>query len=237
MRPRTLNNINFKIEKGDSVGIIGESGCGKTTMIKLILGFFPVNSGVLKINGENINLYTSSSIRKKIAYVSQNDYWFQDTVFNNLTIGNQDATVKDLDKVCKMVKMDDYIAKSSYGYNTIIEEGATNLSSGERQKLSVAKALVSNPDVLILDESTSNLDAGTEEYIVEKLKEDKEKIKIIVAYRLNSLIHCNKIITIDNGTIAELGTPAELIRQKGIFYNFLKAQSNTFKIEDYGIEE
>ena len=236
MRPRILNNINFKIEKGDSVGIIGESGCGKTTLIKLILGFYPVNSGVLKINGEDINLFTSSSIRKKIAYVSQNDYWFQDTIFNNLTIGNQDATVKDLDNVCKMVKMDEYVAKSSYGYNTIIEEGATNLSSGERQKLSVAKALVSNPEVLILDESTSNLDAGTEEYIVEKLKEDKEKVKIIVAHRLNSLIHCNKIITIDKGTIAELGTPAELIKQKGIFYNFLMAQSNTFKVEDYDLE-
>ena len=236
MRPRILNNINFKIEKGDSVGIIGESGRGKTTLIKLILGFYPVNSGVLKINGEDINLFTSSSIRKKIAYVSQNDYWFQDTIFNNLTIGNQDATVKDLDNVCKMVKMDEYVAKSSYGYNTIIEEGATNLSSGERQKLSVAKALVSNPEVLILDESTSNLDAGTEEYIVEKLKEDKEKVKIIVAHRLNSLIHCNKIITIDKGTIAELGTPAELIKQKGIFYNFLMAQSNTFKVEDYDLE-
>ena len=229
MRNNVLNDISFKVEKGDSIGIIGTSGCGKTTLIKLILGFYPVTGGVLKVNGEDINSYTSSSIRRKIAYVSQNDYWFQDTIFNNLTIGNQEATVEDLDRICKIVKMDQFIEKTPYGYNTMLEEGATNLSSGERQRFSIAKALITDPDVLVLDESTSNLDARTEEFIVEELRKEEEKIKIIIAHRLNTLRHCNKIIAIDNGYVVEAGSPTELIKQKGMFYKFWTSQSSAFK--------
>lgn len=204
---------------------------GKTTLIKLILGFYPVSEGILKINGEDINNYTSSSIRKKIAYVSQNDFWFQDTIYNNLIIGNPNANIEDVDKVCEIVRMSDFIKKCPYGYNTIIEEGASNLSSGERQRLSIAKALVTNPDVLILDESTSNLDAETEEFVIERLRGEQDKIKIIIAHRLNTLRHCNKIIAIENGVVVEAGTPQELIKQKGMFYRFWTSQSNAFHKE------
>lgn len=229
MRENVLKDLSFEVNKGESIGIIGTSGCGKTTLIKLILGFYPVTEGVLKINGKNINSYTSSSIRQKIAYVSQNDFWFQDTIFNNLTIGNKDAKLDDVEKVCNIVRMTDFINKCPYRYNTILEEGATNLSSGERQRFSIAKALITNPDVLILDESTSNLDAETEEYIIEKLKGEKGKIKIIIAHRLNTLRHCNKIIAISEGKIVESGTPHELIEKKGMFYKFWTSQSNAFK--------
>ena len=237
MRNNVLNDINFKVEQGDSIGIIGTSGCGKTTLIKLILGFYPVTTGMLKVNGEDINKFTTSSIRKKIAYVSQNDYWFQDTIFNNLTIGNQNATEEDLNRICEIVKMDEFISNTPYGYNTMIEEGATNLSSGERQRLSIAKALITDPDVLILDESTSNLDAGTEEFIVEELKKEEDKIKIIIAHRLNTLRHCNKIIAIDKGIVVEAGTPTELIKQKGMFYKFWTSQSSAFKDATEKVEE
>lgn len=232
MREDVIKNLSFEVDEGQSIGIIGTSGCGKTTLIKLIMGFYPVTQGILQINGTDINKLTSSSIRKKIAYVSQNDFWFQDTIYNNLTIGNQDADIEFVKRICEMVRMSEFIQSLPFGYNTVLEEGANNLSSGEKQRLSIAKALITKPDVLILDESTSNLDAGTEEYVIEKLREEKNMIKIIIAHRLNTLRHCNKIISIENGEIIEDGTPQELIKKKGMFYKFWTSQSNAFESKE-----
>lgn len=229
MRDPILKGISFEIKEGESVGIIGTSGCGKTTIINLILAFYQVNEGIIKINGTDINKFTSSSVRRKIAYVSQNDFWFKDTIFNNLTIGNRDATREELDKVCEIVHMDEYIAKTPYGYNTMLEENGKNLSSGEKQRFSIAKALIVNPDVLILDESTSNLDVHTEEYIVEQLRRKKDTIKIIIAHRLNTLVHCDKIISMQNGQIIECGSPQELLKKKGMFYELWQIQNKAFK--------
>jgi len=228
LRKPTLKDINFKVSKGEAIGIIGESGCGKTTLIKLIMAFFDVNEGEILINGKNMNEFTRKSLREKMAYVSQNDYWFQDTIYNNLTIGKERATQEELDKVCKMVKMDQYIEESAYGYNSMIEEGGINLSSGQKQRFSIAKALITNPDVLILDESTANLDASTEEYVVEQLRGEKDKIKIIVAHRLNTLVHCNKIIAMEDGFIVEAGTPQELLKQDGMFKQLWEIQNKVF---------
>lgn len=226
MRPETLHNISFDVKEGESIGVIGTSGCGKTTLIKLILGFYPVSKGEIRMNGKDISKCTTSSVRQKIAYVSQNDFWFQDTIFNNLTIGNRNATTQDLDHVCSIVKMTDYIKKSPYGYNTKLQEGGGNLSSGEKQRFSIAKALITNPDVLILDESTSNLDANTEEFVVQELAREKDKIKIIIAHRLNTLMQCDKIIAMEKGTIVEVGTPRELIKKKeGVFRNLWDIQT------------
>lgn len=238
LRKPTIKGVNFSVSKGESIGIIGESGCGKTTLIKLIMGFFETNEGSILINGRNMNEYTKSSIRKKMAYVSQDDYWFQDTIYNNLTIGKEKASKTDLDKICKMVKMDSYIAKSPYGYNSMIEEGGINLSSGQKQRFSIAKALITEPDVLILDESTANLDANTEEYVVEQLRGESDKIKIIVAHRLNTLIHCNKIIAMENGKIVETGTPQELLKKDGMFKELWSIQNRVFdEMQEETIEE
>lgn len=228
LRKPTLKGINFKVSRGESIGIIGESGCGKTTLIKLMMAFFEQNEGEILINGKNVKDYARSSIRKKMAYVSQNDYWFQDTIYNNLTIGREKASERDLDRVCEMVKMEKYIEDSPYGYNSMIEEGGINLSSGQKQRFSIAKALITEPDVLILDESTANLDASTEEYVVEQLRGEKDKIKIIVAHRLNTLVHCNKIIAMQDGVIVETGTPQELLKQDGMFKQLWEIQNKVF---------
>ena len=229
MRNEILSNISFRVNEGESIGIIGTSGCGKTTLIKLILGFYPVTKGEIRMNGMDISKCTTSSVRKKIAYVSQNDFWFQDTIFNNLTIGNRNASTQELDRVCEIVKMTDFIKKAPYGYNTKLQEGGGNLSSGEKQRFSIAKALITNPDVLILDESTSNLDANTEEFVVQELGREKDKIKVIIAHRLNTLMQCDKIIAIDKGQIVEAGTPQELIAKEGGVFNDL------WKIQTKGI--
>lgn len=226
MRQETLHDISFDVQEGESIGVIGTSGCGKTTLIKLIMGFYPVTKGQIKMNGIDISRCTSSSIRQKIAYVSQNDFWFQDTIYNNLTIGNRNATTEDLDHVCQIVRMTDYINKSPFGYNTKLQEGGGNLSSGEKQRFSIAKALITNPDVLILDESTSNLDADTEEFVVQELAREKDKIKVVIAHRLNTLMQCDKIIAIDKGSIVEVGTPQELIKKEGgVFQNLWNIQT------------
>ena len=114
MRSNVLNDISFELNEGDSIGIIGTTGCGKTTLIKLILGFYNVTNGILKINDIDIKEYTTLSVRKRIAYVSQNDYWFSDTIFNNLVIGNIKATTEDLDRICNIVKMDEFIKKCPF---------------------------------------------------------------------------------------------------------------------------
>ena len=226
MRQEILHDISFDVQEGESIGVIGTSGCGKTTLIKLIMGFYPVTKGQIKMNGVDISRCTSSSIRQKIAYVSQNDFWFQDTIFNNLTIGNRNATTEELDHVCEIVRMTDYIRKSPFGYNTKLQEGGGNLSSGEKQRFSIAKALITNPDVLILDESTSNLDADTEEFVVQELAREKDKIKVVIAHRLNTLMQCDKIIAIDKGSIVEVGTPQELIQKEGgVFQNLWNIQT------------
>ena len=229
MRENVLKDISFNVEEGESIGVIGTSGCGKTTLIKLILGFYPVTEGVIRMNGVDISKCTSSSIRKKIAYVSQNDFWFQDTIFNNLTIGNRNASIEDLDRVCKIVRMTDYIRKSPYGYNTKLQEGGGNLSSGETQRFSIAKALITNPDVLILDESTSNLDANTEEFVVQELGREKDKIKVIIAHRLNTLMQCDKIIAINKDVIVEAVTTKKKKKKEGGIFN------NLWNIQTRGI--
>lgn len=232
LRNLTLKNISFEVNKGESIGIIGTSGCGKTTLIKLILNFFEIENGEILINGKNINNLTTSSLRKKIAYVSQNDFWFQDTIFNNLTIGKPTATIDEVEKVIEQVKMSNYIESKQYGLNTVLEEDATNLSSGEKQRFSIAKALITKPDVLVLDESTSNLDASTEEFIVNSLAHERDKIKIVIAHRLNTLVKCDKIIAIDNGYIVEAGTPDELLKEKGMFYELWSIQNKALNLKD-----
>lgn len=230
LRKPTLKNISFEVNKGESIGVIGTSGCGKTTLIKLILNFFEISSGQILINDIDINKLTTSSVRRKIAYVSQNDFWFQDTIFNNLTIGNKNATSEDVERVLETVKMSQFIQNKQYGLNTMLEEGATNLSSGEKQRFSIAKALITNPEVLVLDESTSNLDASTEEFIVNSLAHEKDKIKIVIAHRLNTLVKCDKVISIKDGYIVEMGTPQELLKQKGMFYELWSIQNQALRM-------
>lgn len=222
-RDLVLNKINFQISYGDKIAIIGESGCGKTTLAKLLISFYNVESGEILFDGININKFSKEKLRKKIAYISQEIFLFSDSVRNNLLFGNKDVSEEEMIKVCKMSLVDDFVQKLPFGYDTVIQEGGDSLSGGQKQRLAIARAILRKPDILIIDEATSNLDSITEQSI--KSTFDKLDITcIIIAHRLNTIKDCKKILVMDNGSIIESGTHDELIEMNGVYRKYWEKQ-------------
>lgn len=215
----TLKNISFSIKKGEKIAIVGESGCGKTTITKLLMRFYSPENGEIKINNKNLTNYSVESIRNNISYVDQKTFLFSDTIKNNLIIGNSMATDDEIKRACRVSKADEFIEKLPFGYETYLEENGNDLSGGQRQRLSIARALIRNPKLLILDEATSNLDTITESGIKDTIFGIKNDLTcIVIAHRLNTIKDCDKIIVMDKGEIVEIGTHEELIRQKNIYF-------------------
>ena len=209
----------MKFEAGKSTAIVGETGCGKTTLIKLLMAFYFPETGAIKFNIEkNIYDFSAESIRKKISYVPQNIFLFSDTIFNNLKMGNNSLTDDDIFAVCRLCEIDEFISSLPLGYNTMIEENGNNLSSGQKQRIAIARAILRKPDVLILDEATCNLDTVTEKSIqktIDKLSVDM--ICIIIAHRLSTIKNCDYIYVMDNGCVVEEGTHNNLLKLNGTY--------------------
>ena len=224
-RELTLNNISFKIQRGERVAIVGESGCGKTTLAKLLMRFYKPESGKISIGNTNINDLSISEIRNEIAYIDQNTFIFSDTVKNNLLIGNPKATDEEIKQACKLSKADTFIKDLPFGYDTYLDENGHNLSGGQRQRLAIARALLRKPKLLVLDEATSHLDTITENAIKDTIFAlNKNMTCIIIAHRLNTIRNCDKIIVMDKGKIVEAGTHAELIAHKSSYFNLYNRQ-------------
>lgn len=224
-RNLVLKNINVKIPQGSKIAFIGESGCGKTTLAKLLMNFYFPEKGTIKIGGKKIIEYSPQSIRKHIAYVPQSVFLLSDTIYNNLRIGNKDITNEEIEEICRLCLADEFIQKLPFGYNTMLEENGNNLSGGQKQKLSIARALLKKPDILIIDEATSNLDAIAErslEKIINKLSVDITVI--VIAHRLWTVQNCDCIYVMQNGEIKEEGSHIELLKKKGIYANYWKNQ-------------
>lgn len=221
----TLKNISLKITKGEKVAIVGESGCGKTTLAKLLLRFYEAENGKISIDNININDLSISAIRNKISYVDQNTFIFSDTVKNNLLIANPKATDEDIIKTCKLSRADTFIHELPFGYDTYLDENGHNLSGGQRQRLAIARALLRKPEILVLDEATSNLDTITENSIKDTVFNlDKQLTCIIIAHRLNTIRNCDRIIVMDKGQIVEEGSHNELIARKGRYFSLYNRQ-------------
>lgn len=221
----TLKKINMKINKGDKVAIVGESGSGKTTLVKLIMKFLESESGDLLIDGRNINRIDSRVIRENIAYVDQNTFMFSDTIKNNLKMGNEKVTDKEMEQICRLCLLDDFIKTLPLGYDTPLEENGMNISGGQRQRLSIARALLRKPKILIFDEATSNLDTITELGIKQTiLNMDNEITCLIIAHRLSTIKDCDSIFVMRNGEIVESGTHEELIKKCGYYSDLINAQ-------------
>lgn len=220
-RELILKNVNLKINQGEKIALVGQSGSGKTTLIKLLMNFFQNETGNIFINGIDIKDIQLESLREKIAYIPQDTFFFNDTIKRNLSFGSsEEIEIKEIEEIAKLAKIHDFINNLPLQYNTFLEENAMNISGGQRQRLAIARALLRKPDILILDEATSNLDSTTENAISETIQTYcKDITTIIIAHRLSTIKNCNKIFVMDKGEIIESGTHKELLQTKGKYFN------------------
>lgn len=225
-RELTINNLSVKINQGSKVAIIGESGSGKTTLMKLLMAFYKPESGSIYINDKNLLSYSPKNIRDRITYVPQNVFFFSDTIKNNLIMGDTSITDEQIERVCKFAKADEFIENMSMGYETVLSENASNLSGGQRQRLAIARALLKNPDIMILDEATSNLDTVTESSIKSTIFSATEDITtFIIAHRLSTIKNCDLILVMENGKIVESGTHEDLISKASKYKDYWEANA------------
>ncbi|CAC8508872.1 Lipid A export ATP-binding/permease protein MsbA [Staphylococcus aureus] len=221
-----LKDINLSIEKGETVAFVGMSGGGKSTLINLIPRFYDVTSGQILIDGHNIKDFLTGSLRNQIGLVQQDNILFSDTVKENILLGRPTATDEEVVEAAKMANAHDFIMNLPQGYDTEVGERGVKLSGGQKQRLSIARIFLNNPPILILDEATSALDLESESIIQEALDVlSKDRTTLIVAHRLSTITHADKIVVIVNGHIVETGTHRELIAKQGAYEHLYSIQN------------
>lgn len=211
-----LKDITIDLKRGDTLGIVGRTGSGKTTLIKQLLMYYPFGEGKLQIDGVPISDISRSDFREKIGYVSQDNILFSKTVRENILFGKQDATEEELQEAIKMSALDQDIENMPNGLDTLVGEKGIALSGGQKQRVSIARSFIKNPDILILDDALSAVDAMTESRIIENIKATRQgKTTIIITHRLSAVQHADQILVLDKGEIVERGTHHELSNSGG----------------------
>lgn len=224
-----FNNLSLNIPAGQRVGVVGVSGGGKTTLTQLLLRYADVDKGSISIDGQNIAGVTQDSLRGSIAYVPQDPFLFHRTIRENIAYARPHATNREIEAVAKSAKADEFIRDLPSGYNTMIGERGVKLSGGQRQRLAIARAMLLDAPILVLDEATSALDSESEKHIQAALvKLMKGRTAVVVAHRLSTISHLDRIIVLDQGKIVEDGTHAELLKQKGVYAKLWVHQSGGF---------
>jgi subfamily B ATP-binding cassette protein MsbA len=207
-----LDDINLEINSGESIAFVGPSGSGKSTLVNLILRFFDPNSGEILIDGKNIKEARISSLRKNIAIVSQDTLLFHGTISENIAFGKRNSQQLDIESAAKEAGADEFIKVLPEGYETLVGENGANLSGGERQRIAIARAILREPAILILDEPTSSLDAEAEDKIKQTLANiAKNRTTIIIAHRLSTITNADRIVVLDQGKISSIGNHEELL--------------------------
>ena len=217
-----IKGINLKVKESETIAIVGATGAGKSTIINLLNRFYEINSGMISVDGENINNYTLESLREQIAVVLQDVFLFADTIYNNITLNNPNITREDVITASKKIGVHSFIMSLPNGYDYNVKERGVMLSSGQRQLIAFLRAYVSNPSILILDEATSSIDTYSEE-LIQRATETitKGRTSIVIAHRLATIVNADKIIVMDKGLIVEQGSHFELLRNENGFYKRL----------------
>ncbi len=216
-----LKDINLEVKPGETIALVGPTGAGKTTIVNLLTRFYDIEKGNIYIDGIDIREVKKQDLRKRIGLVLQDTYLFKGTVADNIRYGNDDATMDEIVEACKQAQAHSFIHRLPDGYDTIVEEEGSNFSQGERQLISIARAILSDPEILILDEATSNIDTKTEKNIQAGMKILMEgRTSFVIAHRLSTIRDASEILVINDGQIIERGTHKELIK-KGEFYSKL----------------
>lgn len=225
-----LKDVSFKIEAGQHVGLVGHTGSGKSTIANLITRLYDVISGSVLIDGVNVKELSSESLRKGIAIVSQEIFLFRGTIADNIRYAKPDATIGEVMEAAKAANAHDFIMSLPDGYETVVGIGSRSLSGGEKQRISIARALLLDPPILILDEATAAMDTETErqiQYALERL--GKGRTTISIAHRLSTLRDCDFLMVVDNGCVTEMGTHSELIEKHGTYYRLYRLQAESMK--------
>lgn len=220
-----LKDINLSIHPGETVGLIGSTGSGKTTLVGLIPRFYDVTGGSIMVDGEDVKNVNPKLLREKIAFVPQKNVLFTGTVAENIRWGKEDATQQEMEAAAAMACADEFITASPEGYQTRIGQGGVNFSGGQKQRLSIARALVKKPEILILDDSTSAVDVATEAKMKAALKKYANGLTcILIAQRISSIIDADKIVVLDRGEVAGIGTHQELMRDCRVYQEIYRSQ-------------
>ncbi|MCB0163810.1 MAG: ABC transporter ATP-binding protein [Anaerolineae bacterium] len=222
---KILKHNTFEAKPGEMIGICGPTGAGKSTIINILTRYYDIDSGAILIDGQNLQSLTQGSLRQQIGVVLQEAFLFSDTVMNNLKYAREGATDEECIEAAKQANAHDFIMNLPQGYDTMMTERGSNLSQGQRQMITIARAMVANPKMLILDEATSNVDTRTEKLIQEGLQRlMADKTSFVIAHRLSTIQHAHKIMAINGGEIEEFASHDELMAKKGFYYNLYMSQ-------------
>lgn len=223
-----MKDVSFKVKKGETVGVIGGTGAGKSTLIQAIPRFYDVSEGSVKVNGKDVRDYSLQDLRSRIAVVLQKAVLFKGTIKENLLWGKEDATLDEIYEALDKAQAREFVDKKENGIEEMVEQGGRNLSGGQRQRLTIARALIRKPEILILDDSSSALDYATDAKLrqaIKEMSEENDTTVIIVSQRATSIMHADKIIVLDDGEVAGMGTHEELLENNQVYKEIYMSQN------------